>query len=109
MRKSLRFWRSASETHERLKSEADHAVYYFLIRRFLMKWNAKFLQLRKQKRKQLLEECVRNKKLKLLAKCIQNWRQRRAHWLDSRGVADEIRQDKDFYLVYDVFVHWKEQ
>ena len=108
-RKSLKFWRGSLETHQRLKKEAEHAHYYFLARRSLMRWHAKSIQVRKQKRQQLLSEHQSRKGLELVAQCFTYWRKKTSHHMERSQLAEAVRHEKDLDLVHEILTHWRDK
>src|SRR5207248_667468 len=102
-------WNSSLETYRRLRKEADHAFYYFLAMRSLMKWHTKSIQSRKRKRQGALENCLKNRKVRMITLCISHWRQRTTECLNAQKIADQIRHERDLDMIEDVFLRWNEK
>ena len=108
-RKSVKIWRNAIETQKRRKTEAEHARYYFLVRRSLMRWHARSIQMRKLKRQNLLNEIRKVKNSTLVSRCLQLWREKNAQHLDRIELADAVRRERDVDLLHEGFWHWRER
>jgi len=109
VRRYLRCWKSSIETHKRLTQEAEHALYYFLARRSLMKWHKRFRQVRKKKRQKTLDDHLHGKNMRLLMRCFSHWRQETTDCLHLQRIADEVRGERDLDLLSDTFMHWTER
>lgn len=74
-----------------------------------MKWNAKFREVRKQKRQKALNDHLRIKNLRLLTFCFSRWRQETADCLRIHRKADEIRDERNQNLMSRTFKYWSER
>lgn len=72
-----------------------------------MRWHAKSIRTRKQKRQQLLNQFQHKKGSKLVAQCFAYWREKTSHNLERIELGEALRYEKDLDLVHEILLLWR--
>jgi hypothetical protein len=109
LRKSLKYWRASFASHKLSVKEAQHAGYFFLARRYLMKWHRESIRVRKQKRQQALDSQLQKRRLELTKRYLTHWQRRTRNCLELQEISNETRREKDVDLVQEIFSYWTDR
>jgi hypothetical protein len=74
-----------------------------------MRWHAKFLQVRRNKRQLVLDQHLSQKHSRITKHCFSLWRLKSRDVCALQDMAEEIRQDRDLDLLGCTFLHWNER
>ena len=74
-----------------------------------MRWHAKSIQVRKQKRQQLLSEYQSRKDSEIVAQSLTYWRTKTSHHLERIELGEAVRHEKDLDLVHEILTHWRDR